>query len=769
MLKSKMFLPLVLILTGLIAFAYADEQSQTTPPKAAPSQATQPQATQPQTAPPKAAPPQIVLLRWVSLSTDSRETVREIIRSEVDNREGFSTAKEENANLKAVEEEKERDDSDYKNSIISANKEFIRAKTKRDDTTTQFQSSTTELEDSAKSIKTIRSTIENLDGQIGRYDQDIKTQQDSLKRWLQTEKQGEILVAVIYTRGFKDSAHDLEGTADKASAPLIASHMGTFIQSFTKVINNFTAVDFISATEEGTAKWNNEEPLRIELEKGDRGTTYLRLKRYELYPFQTNKSGIIKAIAPSAKHKVTIVKSRKDLDAFMTQNLFVPANYEMNLIDRLIKDTNQSNSVAEEGLNEQVKSFQERIINIQEKMGSAISEKESQKMLLKRKEESYYKMSLDVASIRERKDATERQFHESQAALHEKKRTHESIIIKTTLATTKGSQTPAEASAEAILDKLSEVKNDAKTQHSSSTTEVTNFQVSAESSTQSITEARIIALRLISFINEGDSVRVKMAFRVKTILEEQAPAVEPVKLPSDQAPVAEPVKLPSDQAPVAEPVKPPSKPSVFPSFWKTKPEPKTETKSEPVVKPPKEAKTVAPTPEKVKTIAPFKRNYRPLATKDALGCLFDLRSISMTKDGLLVILEVINTDEAIRKVAFYDAKFGTWPRSRIYDASNKYYEATESYVLQGSRKTTMYEIDNRGRGIEIQPQTSVTLGLIFKNIPSNIRTPKVNLHPFIYYSSGFLPRWQEFDLPMPTNMQITDPSPAESTTKKKKK
>ena len=131
-------------------------------------------------------------------------------------------------------------------------------------------------------------------------------------------------------------------------------------------------------------------------------------------------------------------------------------------------------------------------------------------------------MSLDVAAIRERKDKAERQFHEAQAALQEKKRTHESIIIKTALATTKGSQTPAEASAEAILDKLAEVKNDAKTQHSSSTTEVTNFRVTAESSTQAITEARIIAVRLISFINEGDSVRVNMAFRVRTVLEERA-------------------------------------------------------------------------------------------------------------------------------------------------------------------------------------------------------------------------------------------------------
>jgi hypothetical protein len=706
MFKSKIFLPFILFFTGLAAFAYAAE-------------------------PPQAPPPKIVLLRWVSLSTDSRDTVREIIRSEVDNREGFSTALEEKANIKAVEEEKERDDSDYKNSIISANREFVRAKKKRDDATTQFQASTTELDESAKGIKTIRATIENLDGQIDRYDQDIKTQQDSLKRWLATEKQGEILVAVIYTRGFKDSAHDLESIADKSSAPLIAAHMGTFIQSFTKVINNVTASDFISATEEGTAKWNNEEPLRIELEKGEKGTTYLRLKRYELYPFQENKSGIFKAVAPSTKYKVTIVKSRKDLDAFMTQNLYTFKNYELNRIDRLINDINQSNNVAEEGLNEQVKSFQERISNLQNKVSTTKAEKESQKILLKRKEESYYKMSLDVAAIREKKDAAERQFHEAQAALQEKKRIHESIIIKTSLATTKGSQTPAEASAEAILDKLAEVKNDAKTQHSSSTTEVTNLQVTAETATQSITEARIIAVRLISFINEGDSVRVKMAFRVKTLLEEQAP--------------------------VPEPVKPPSEPLVVSSFWETKPEPKPEPRPEPVAEPAK---------EKAKTIAPFNRNYRPLATKDALGCFFDLRSVSMTKDGLSLLVEVINTDAEPRKVAFYDYSFPrSWTRSKIYDEAEKYYEPSQAYAWQGTQKRSMMEIDSHGRGIEIQPQTSVTMELIFKNVPANIRTFKVNLHPFIYYYSGRSQTWREFDLPLP-NMRMSGSSPARAIKKK---
>lgn len=715
MLKLKNILLIILFFAVLAAFAYA----------APPQQAGQ---------------PPVVLMRWVSLSSDAPDTVREIIRSEVDSREGFSTTREERANIKAVEDEKERDDADYKNLIITYNKEFVRAKKKRDDTTTQFQSTTTELEESAKGIKTIRATIENLDGQIERYDQDMKTQQDSLKRWLVTEKQGEVLVAVIYTRGFKDSEHELASSADQVSAPLIATHMGTFISSFTKVINNITDVDFIRATEEGTAKWNNDEPLRIELNKSETGTTYLRLKRYELYPFQENKSGKVKAVAASTKYKVAIIKTRKDLDTFMAQNLYPSKNYELDRIDRIIIDTNQNNKAAEEGLQEQVKAFHDRISSLQTKTGQARSDKESQKILLKRKEESYYKMSLDVAAIREKKDTSERQFSGAQAALQEKKRLHESIIIKTALATTKGSQSPAEASAEAILDKLSEVKNDAKTQHSSSTTEVTNFKVSGESSSQSITEARIIALRLISFINEGESVRVKMAFRVKTVLDEKST--------------------------VAEPVKTTSEPPVTSTFWGTKPEPKPKpepkTKAKTIAKAepepaPKPVPVAEPDQDKVKTVASYKRNYKYLATKDALGCLFDLRSISRTQDGLQVIIEVVNTDAEARKVAFYDEKFGSWPRSRIFDSSDKYYETGIAFVLRGSQKTLMYEIDSRGRGVEIAPQTSVTIGLIFKNVPSNLKT--LNLHPFIYYGSRW--SWQEFDLPMPlTNSRASYPSPS---------
>ena len=702
MTKHKLFLFLVFVFLASMAFIATAAQKQA--------------AKQP---PQKQAPHES--LRWVSLSSDSRDTVREIIRSEVDNRESFSTSQEERTNFKLVEDEKDKEDAEYKAAIISANKEFVRSKKKRDDLTTQFQMVSTDLDESAKGIKNIRTTIENLDGQIVRYDQDIKAQQDSLKRWLQTEKQGEILVAVIYTRGFRDSSHMLEGRADRASAPLIATHMGTYIQSFTRVINNITTVDFIRATEEGTAKWNNEDPIRIPLETTDKGSSYLRLKRYELYPFQENKAGKVKPES-SGTFKAALIKSRSDLDGFLKANGYSPDKYELNGAYKSISSTNQSNAQAEDGLNEQVKSFQDRILTLQNKISEARSEKETQKNQLKRKEESYYKLSLDVSSIREKKDQSEAAFSEAQRLLQEKKRIHESIIIKSALAATKGSQSPAEASAEVILDKLAEVKNDAKTQHSSSATEVTNFRVSAESTTQSITEARITAIRLISFINEGDSVRVKMAFRVRTVLEEQ-PAAEETARTDKQPPV------------------------------KSAPEPPAHKRTETAAVPPPEPKaTESPAAQPLamaKPLPPFKRTYRPLAVKDALEFSFELRSASLTSEGVRVVVEVVNLGKEPRKVAFYDDKFGSWPRSKLYDEAGKYYHTNQAFIWQGSKKNLMMDIDRNGRGLEIQPQTSSTMELIFHNIPGNVKRIKIVLHPFIYTYSGRRESWQEFDLNLP--------------------
>jgi hypothetical protein len=673
------------------------------------------------------------LSHWITLSSDDRDTVREIIRSEVDQREGYSSAQEEKANLNAVEGDKFRDDSTYKSGIITANKVFIQTKKQRDDLTSQFQAASSELEEYYKNIKNIKAGIENSDSQTARYEQDIKTQQDSLKKWLQTEKQGEVLVAVIYTRGFKDKAHALETLADQASAPLMAQHMGTYIQSFTKVINDAVAMDFIRAVDEGTAKWNNEEPYIVELDKGEKGTTYLRMKRYELYPFQEPKGGRIKPPAAAGRLKASIITSKKDLESFLSQSPYSAKILESGRVAAMIQETAQNNSIAEENLNEHVKSFRERIAALQEKIGTSRAERGSQVNLLKMRDERYGKMAQDVDALRSKWESTEKAFQEAQATLQEKKRVHESIIIKTALVTTRGSQSPAEASAEVIIDKLAEVKNDARVQHSSTTTEVTNFQLTDESSVQAVTDARIIALRLISFINEGESVRVNMAFRVRTVLEDHLAGMP-------QRVATTPAKIP-----VAETKRPAVK----------------HDKSTKVAKggkgerPPKqELSAIAPTASEP---PPARKGYPVLAAVEIKDCLFELKSATLTGNEIHILIEITNREkEATRYIALYDVNY-RWTKSTIADEGGKTYDVSEVFFLQDDKKTSMYEVGKNG--IEIGAQGSVTAKLIFKNVPTTMRSvTKLNLHPFVYFrrslaggfgiGKGIGYTWEEGNLPM---------------------
>jgi len=664
--------------------------------------------------------------KWVSLDSDSRSRIKKIIQSEVEGQEGFSTSQEEKLNTRVVEQERTKELSAFKAAIDGANKEFVRTKKRRDDISAQFQTASYDFEELQKNVKTITTGVENIDNQIARYEQDIKTQQAALKKWLQTEKQGEAIVAVIYTRGFKDKAHDLEALADQASAPLMAQHMGTYIRSFSKVIDKVLTADFIQAIEEGSAKWNNEEPLRIELDKGNRGTTYLRLKRYELYPFQDPKTGRVRPNAEAKKMKVALVTSPKELEAFLAQNKFSPKEYDLGRADYMIRETLQNDRQAEEGLKEQVGSFRERISALQGKISSSRSDRDLEMSQVKKKQIQGDKMRLDLSALKQKKDAAEKAFQDAQTALHDIKRTHESIIVKTSLATTKGSQTPAEASAEAIIDKLEEVRNDAKMQHSTSTTEVVNYQVANESSAQAVTEAKIIAVRLISFVNEGDSVRVKMAFRVKTSLEEQ-------KTGKQEKGFFDGLFSSSSQE------EPPPKP-----VEKKEPPPKPVARYEPAPEVPKaaEARKPAPEPEKASPAAP-KRPTKAIASGQSNEFIFDVISAKISGDVLTFTVAATNNATGTKYITLYDGTSGRYKRSSLTDYAGKTYEVNEVYLWRGEQKTPAKDAY---RGIPVEAGESIIAQLIFKKMSPRTRGVKLlTLHPFTAVRIMFF-KWRDEDL-----------------------
>jgi peptidoglycan hydrolase CwlO-like protein len=657
---------------------------------------------------------QIPLSRWMPLRSDATEEVKKIISSEVDKQDGYSLPQEEKANVDAVETERGTDDAAYKKTIANANKEFVQAKKRRDDLTAQFQAISIDLEEQQKGMKTIRTGLENLDSQILRYNQDIRVQQEALKKWLQTEKQGEALTAVIFTRGFKDDARSLENMSDQASVLKMTKFMGTYIQSFTEVINVTLSSDFIRSVEEGTVKWNNEEPLRIELQKGNKGTTYLRLKRYELYPFQPPKGGRA-SISPAAKNIQAIVATTpKELDDFLVKSGFSPGNYDLAKAYGMIKEASQAHTGAGEGLQEQIGSFQNKIGSLKERIRASQSEKELQLTLLSRKEEPIKKTTGERDLVQAKKDAAELAFQAAQKSLHDIRRVRESIIIKSTLATARGSQTPANASAEAIIDKLEEVKNDAKTRHSSSTTEVTNFQVTAESSYNAVTEARITAVRLLSFINEGDSVRVKVAFRIMTMLEEQGEEDSPKTPQSVQQKAVSPRPAP------------------------TKP---LDKKSVPPDETPGPAAVVSDTEQ-------VKLNPRALGASEAKDVLFEVISAKQAGDQISVYVDMTNrAADSSRNVALYDDVYG-WKKSKLTDDAGKEYEVSQVIFWKGTQQTSMRDAGRNG--ISLDAKTKQAAQLIFKKTPPNVKIiRKLTLHPYIGSRAARIMPWSWLDRDLP--------------------
>ncbi|MCG6911457.1 MAG: hypothetical protein LJE94_15225 [Deltaproteobacteria bacterium] len=624
--------------------------------------------------------------KWVALDADSKNRLMRIVRSEVESREGYSTLDEDRLNTRLVEEERQKEMSAYKASIRAANSEFVRTKKRRDDLMTQFQTASYDFEELKKSYDNIKASIDNIDNQIARYQKDIDAQRKSLTTWLKTEKHGEAIVAVIYTRGFKDSAHELESQADKASAPLMASYMGTYVQSFTKVIDNVLTEDFIKTIEEGTAEWNRENPYRVVLKKETSGTTYLRIKRYELYPFQAPKAGQAAAGGSGfSPKKARVIASKEDLDGFLSGNGYKPDKVDLGRVEAMIRETAAANRQAEEGLREQLISYRERINYLDKKIAAAQADKEFQVPRLTQKKQQMDKAHTELEVLRLKKDSAVMSFQSAQNQLYDKKRVHESIIVKSSLVTAKRSQTPAQACAEAVIEELEEVLNDAKLQHSSSTIEVENNAVVGASSTQTVTDAKIIAVRLLSFVNEGDSVRTKMAFRVRTVLDEKQ-AEAPAGAGALQAP------QPKAQPPAST----------------------TPVQTDPAA---------AQTPSAAPDIA-----ANAIAIGEYQDVLFQLNKVEAKGNEVTFFVLATNKAEYTQYLAMYDETVG-YTLSEMVDQSGDVQTVDQVYLWRGEIRTPANEAY---RGVPFETGQSIVVEMIFRDISPNIETiPEFKLYPYV--------------------------------------
>ncbi len=461
---------------------------------------------------------------WLNLPSDARDVVRKAMIDELNKQPGvFSTPQEDTANWTFIEEEKNREDEAYRENVDKARQSFIKAKKISDDLAVQVRSLSTDSDDALDQIKTIRTTIENIDKSLIRWNQDLKTQQKSFETGLGAENQGSVLVAVTYTVDAKDAQNAIDSLADRTSVSLLAERKGTDMQSFAKVLSNVLSEDFIRSLTDGAFVESGDKPLLIELAKDTRGVTYLRLKRYAFFPFQKPKTGP-QIKGDSIALPAATVNSLDDLDAFLKKANYSLSSKDLNEVDGLIRDTGKANIQAGDRLSEQIRAIQEKNANLQKKMADSRHDRDNWTSALKKQESLYEPIRQDLNKIRIKMEAAEQSLKGAQSALQEKMRFQATIIPVRDAAFLKSSQTPAEAAAEAIVDKLAEVKNDARAQYSRTTREAAQVLITDKKAEPADTDTRIVGVKLLSFIGEGDMVRIKVALRVQTALREETPS-----------------------------------------------------------------------------------------------------------------------------------------------------------------------------------------------------------------------------------------------------
>jgi class 3 adenylate cyclase len=129
----------------------------------------------------------------------------------------------------------------------------------------------------------------------------------------------------------------------------------------------------------------------------------------------------------------------------------------------------------------------------------------------------------------------------------------------------------------------------------------------------------------------------------------------------------------------------------------------------------------------------------PLASKKVATIGFTLAALERKGRDIVVTMRLKNSAAEERSVALYDASY-SWTKSHLSDEGGRSHDVQEVYYRKGGKKITMY--DTGKTGIPVGGGATVTITLVFKNIPDGSREATLNIHPFIYHGRS----WTEHDM-----------------------
>lgn len=461
---------------------------------------------------------------WLSLPSDARNVVRKAAADELGKRKADTTPQEDTALWSQIEDEKIQGDELHREQVERARLSFIRAKQTRDDLLAEDRWLSEDLDDVLKRIRTIRTTIESIDHNLVRWDREIKNRRKSFETGLSAAKGGPVLVAAVYTAEAKATQRTLDLLADRASAPLLAERRAADRASFAKVLEGILPEGFGRGMPEGAYDGDRERTLRVVLAADARGATYLRLKHYNFFPFQKPAGEPLRTQGDSGALSAAVIGSMEELDGFLRKLNRSLGAKEAKQAEILIRDAAQARADSERRWDGQIRSFREKNAGLQRNIAEGRYEYEMWAAALKKLESRSEPLRQALDQTRTHLEAAERSFKEAGNALLQRMRLLETIVPVREAAFLKGSQRPAEAAADAVADKIGDAKKDAEALYASHTRQAAEVLASDGKGRQPAgTDSRIVGIKLLAYAVEGDIVRIKAAFRVRTALKEEAP------------------------------------------------------------------------------------------------------------------------------------------------------------------------------------------------------------------------------------------------------
>ena len=452
---------------------------------------------------------------WIALRDDTAPAARAILEKEI---RGFTIAEETEKGVRDAQGEAERLRRDCAAGLERVDEALKQKKERYDTAAREYEAGARAHDEAAKAVQATSKEIENRESEVRRAEEEIRAQKGALVSWLATAKQDEVLAAAVFRQGIDTPLREAVAQCDACAGPLLAERLGVTVHSVSRYVQGLLDADSLTIQASGTFKaatgYGTGDPLLLKADKG--GNTYLRLQVYELYPWQKPETP---AGGGGTGAKVRLVDELGQLRPLCAEatGKACPPELEKK-VEGLLEKVAEANRKAREKLQEATQRHGERIRSAQEAIRSArekIALERTNLAKLEAQRAEHAKRRDSAAAIRDR-SAAERE--RLQAELDQLRLRAEAVVVKHFPVLASAGKSPKEGIIESIVHELERVRGEASASSLELLARYEKGLLQEDKETRGRTTAAIRKLKLLGFVNEGQTQRVSVAFWVETRL-----------------------------------------------------------------------------------------------------------------------------------------------------------------------------------------------------------------------------------------------------------